>query len=198
MEAQHDDQYAYEVARLFPPQGRWREADYFSLPDSNEIIELTEGEIIVSPPPTSRHQRIVMELAYALRRYTEDHGTGTVLVAPLAVRLKDGLIRQPDVLLYRAEHADRIGEQVSQPPDWCAEVISPGSRETDTVDKLAEYAEAGIAEYWLVDPEEGTVRVYTLPPSVDVYEVVGTYSGEDVVKSPLLAGFGVSVTEVIA
>lgn len=198
MEAPYDERYAYEIARLFPQQGRWRESDYFALPDSNLIIELAQGEIIVTPAPTSRHQIIVTRLLTTLASFVREHDLGTAIVSPFSIRLKPELIRQPDVLFYLAEHESRIGEQVSQPPDWCAEVISPGSRQTDEGEKLEEYAQAGISEYWLIDPEDRSVRVYTLPAGGTVYDLTATFQTGDVAASATLPGFTLAVDDLLA
>jgi Uma2 family endonuclease len=188
--------YAESLARLFPQQGEWREEDYFALPDSNRIIELSEGELIISPPPSTAHQRAVRNLSRALDAYARAGGHGEALFAPVAVRLWEGKIREPDVLFIRAEHAECIAEQmIDGAPDWVAEVISPGSRKIDEVDKLADYASAGIPEYWLVDLEARTVRVYALAAAK--YALAGTYGAGETARSETLGGFEIPVDDVI-
>ena len=58
-----------EVAELFPFQGQWTETDYFSLPETNRYLELSEGELIMPPHPTNTHQRILLDLATSLQRF---------------------------------------------------------------------------------------------------------------------------------
>lgn len=77
---------------------------------------------------------------------------------PLSVRLWPGKIREPDVLFVSHEHADRVGEQFYGPPDLVIEVLSAGTWRTDRLEKLVEYAQADIMEYWIVDPEAKTNR----------------------------------------
>jgi Uma2 family endonuclease len=188
--------YVTEVAALFPPQGEWAEADYFALPDTTRIVELSEGEITVSPPPSPRHQEAVGNLYLMLRSYVADRDVGRVFFAPIAVRLWEGKIREPDVLFVRAEHAGRVGDTfIDGPPDWAAEVISPGSRRVDEVEKVAEYAQAGVPEYWLVDPAAYTIRVFVLQG--DVFDLASVYrAGEDAI-SPTLSGFHAPVDVII-
>jgi Uma2 family endonuclease len=188
--------YVTEIAKLFPPQGRWTEDEYFALPDANRIIELSDGELIMSPPPTFEHQRAVGELFYALKQHVDAGDLGTAAVAPLAIRLWEGKIREPDVMFFSRAHRDRIGGEVSGPPDWVAEVISPGTKKTDEVEKLAEYAQAGIAEYWLVDPGERTIRVYVLHGEA-AYTLAACYTAGQVARAETVEGFAVAVDKVV-
>jgi Uma2 family endonuclease len=185
-----------EIAQLFPPQGRWTEQDYFNLPDAMRIIELADGELIMPPPPDTGHQRTVARLYRALDQYVMDRELGEVLFAPLAVRLEEDLIREPDLLFISKDHADRVTARgLEGPPDWAAEVLSPGTRKTDEVDKLAEYERAGVAEYWLLDPEARTIRVYSLREGH--YGQPEHFAVGDLATSAVVEGFGVPVQDVL-
>jgi len=186
---------AVEVARLWPPQGQWTEADYFALPDTNRFVELSEGELIVPPHPTETHQRVVMELAFRMRAFVDENGLGTIRFAPLPVRLWPGKIREPDVLFVTKDHADRMGEQVYGVPDLVVEVLSPGTWRLDRHEKFSEYARAGVEEYWMVDPEKQTIEVFML--RWGAYELLGRWGKGEVARSELLAGFEVAVDEVV-
>lgn len=187
--------YATWIAELFPPQGKWRESDYFALPDAMQIIELSDGEITMSPTPSYRHQESVAIVGFKLRQLAEENGLGKVIIAPFAVRLWEGKIREPDVLFIRTENLSRIKEtHIDGPPDWIAEVISPGTRGTDEDDKLVEYAQAGVLEYWLLDLENKTVRVYHLEE--DIYVLKGNYAVGQIALSVTIPGFEVRVDEV--
>jgi Uma2 family endonuclease len=179
-----------EVAELWPRQGQWTETDYFNLPDSNRLVELSEGEISIMPPPSFTHQRIVDALHSALKAFVQQHDLGVTAFAPLAVRLWPGKIREPDILFYAHASRSRIGELVSGPPDLAVEVISPGTRRQDRHDKFYEYAQAGIAEYWLVDLEAQSVEVYTLDEGVYTLLVQARAGGT--AFSQLLDGFTIS------
>jgi Uma2 family endonuclease len=182
---------AVEVAELYPPQGHWKEADYFALPEVNRHLELSDGELLVPPHPTYNHQRLVFDLATELRRFVEERQLGVVQIAPLPVRLWPGKIREPDVLFIAQAHRDRISEQFVGPPDLVMEVTSPSTRRTDRVEKASEYAHAGIAEYWIIDPEAQTVEVFVL--RAGVYELLGKWQREGTAGSALLDGFQVVV-----
>lgn len=190
-EAEVESQLTVEVARLFPPRGQWTEAAYFALPDTNHYIELSEGELVMPPHPTNTHQRIVGDLYVSLRRFVEERDLGVVRIAPLPVRLWPGKIREPDILFIAREHADRIGEQCFGVPDLVVEVTSPGTWRADRLEKPAEYAQAGVQEYWIVDPEARTIEVFGLREGA--YETLGRWGCGETARSRLLAGFQVRV-----
>ena len=188
--------WAVELAQLWPPQGEWTEVDYFALPDTNRFVELSEGELVMPPHPTHTHQLIVLELATAMRAFVQQKDLGVVQIAPLPVRLWPGKIREPDILFVAREHADRIGEQVYGPPDLVVEVLSPATQRTDRQEKATEYAQAGVREYWIVDPEAKTVEVFGLREAC--YRLQGKWSEGETAQSELLEGFQIGVREIFA
>lgn len=185
-----------EIAELWPRQGQWTETDYFNLPDSNRLVELSEGELSIVPPPSFTHQKILDNLYSILKTFVLDYDLGVTAFAPLAVRLWPGKIREPDILFYTHAHRDRIDEQVSGPPDLAAEIISPGTRKTDRHDKFYEYAQAGITEYWLVDPEAKTIEVFVLNDGV--YTLLVKVGIEETAVSHLLPGLKISCQQIFA
>lgn len=187
---------AIEVAELYPPQGQWTEGDYFSLPETNRLVELSEGRLIMPPHPTYRHQTALQNLFLRLNAFVEEQGLGVVRFAPLAVRLWPGKIREPDIFYIAAEHADRIGDKFCGVPDLVAEIISPATRQLDRLEKLYEYAKAGVKEYWMVDPDEQSIEVHVLREGS--YTLLGKHTTGEIVRSDLLKGFQVSVGEVLS
>lgn len=192
---QQQSEPAWDVARLFPSQGQWSEQEYLALP-TNHLVEFSDGRVEVLPMPTTSHQRIVLYLYRLLASFLEVSGRGSVLTAPLPVRLWEGKYREPDVVVMLAEHEERIREQYWDVPDLVIEVVSPVNRAHDTEIKRREYAQAGIPEYWIVDPEEATITVLTL--GVGEYVVDGAFAAGETVQSRLLSGFEVSVDDVWA
>lgn len=184
------------IAWLYPTQGEWSERDYFALPDTNWIVELSEGYIFMSPPPSDTHQRLLDNLYAEMRAFVKRHRLGVLRFAPLAVRLWPGKIREPDILFVSNAHADRVGEPVYGPPDLVVEVISPGSAYLDREEKFYEYARAGVAEYWLVDPQGETVEVLVLQD--DVYVLLVKAGRGEKAYSQVLDGFEILADEVFA
>jgi len=183
------------VAQLYPPQGQWTEQDYFALPDTNRHVELSEGRLIMPPHPTYSHQTALQNLFIKLHAFVEEHKLGIVRFAALPVRLWPGKIREPDIFFIATQHADRIGEQICGVPDLAIEVLSPSTLKTDRIEKFFEYARSGVSEYWLVDPDEQRIEVYTLRGGV--YQLTERFKPGEVACSALLSGFEVSVDEVL-
>jgi len=186
---------AWPVALLFPRQGQWTEADYLGL-STNHLVEFSSGVLEVPEMPSDRHQAIVAFLFSRLLAFvTAGRLGGAVRFAPLPVRLWPGKFREPDVLFMRAENSDRITDAYWGVPDLVMEVVSPGTKRVDSVIKLREYAEAGVPEYWLVDPEAGTIGLYVLAASAYEQRAVGRPG--DSVRSVALDGFAVAVDEAL-
>jgi Uma2 family endonuclease len=106
--------------------------------------------------------------------------------------------REPDVVFMRKRHSSRIGDRFWKGADLVVEVVSDDAedRRRDLVVKRAEYAEAGIQEYWIVDPKRKQITVLWLKGAK--YQVHGTYGKGKKATSRLLAGFSVDVNEVFA
>lgn len=192
MEAQWAEP-TWDVAWLFPEQGNWSEEEYFALP-TNRLVEFSQGILEVLPLPTQAHQRTVAYLHTVLHTYARHNRPGTVLVAPMRVQLWPGKFREPDILFMLAKHEARRGEQFWQGADLVMEVVSPDDRLRDTETKRREYAQAGIPEYWIVDPTEQQITVLALVDGA--YVAHGEFGPGDWAGSRLLEGFVVEVTAV--
>ena len=184
----------YEVAELFPPRGQWTETDYWPLAEHNRIIELSEGELILPPMPTTEHQRIVLKITMLLYTYVTAHNAGEIGLSPLPVRLWEGKVREPDVMVMLRKHAERISNQYWECPDLVVEVLSPGTAKTDRSEKVVEYAAAGIPEYWMVHPDPQVIEVYRLEG--EAYVLDGVYRGATPIVSHVLAGLQISVDAI--
>lgn len=197
MQAARQPEPTWAVAYLFPTQGNWSEEDYLAL-QTNQLAEFSHGFLEVLPMPTTSHQLLVVYLYGLLRAFTASRDLGTVLVAPLRVRLGPGKFREPDVLFMAKEHAGRIREEFWEGADLVMEVVSgeEEDRRRDLVTKRQEYARAGIPEYWIVDPQEERVTVLRLRGKR--YVVHGEFPKGTVASSHLLRGFTVDVREALS
>jgi Uma2 family endonuclease len=183
----------YAIAELFPMQGDWTEEEYLAL-DTNRLVELSDGKVEMLEMPTIFHQIIVVRLIRMLDAFIVAHGLGQVLVAPTRVRLRSGKYREPDLVFVAAAHLDRMGELYVSAPDLVAEVISPDDPQRDRVTKMQEYAQAGIPEYWLLDPRTATLEVYALRH--DEYTLARRLRAGDELTSDQLPGFTLAVADV--
>jgi Uma2 family endonuclease len=148
--------------------------------------------------PTMSHQRIILFLMRALLGFVEPRQLGTVLFAGLKVRLWKGKLRQPDIVLMLAKHADRMGEEYWRGADLVMEVVSGSAkdRQRDLKTKVVEYAHARIPEYWIIDPQEAQITVLRLKGKK--YTVHGRYGPGMRARSALLKGFEVDVDAALA
>ena len=187
---------AWAVALLFPPQGQWTEDEYLALEKrTRRLVELSDGQIEVLPMPNPVHQRIAGYLYRLLQACVAALGSGEVFFAPLPIRLWAGKYRDPDVVYLKP---GRISDPRRQPEgaDIVVEIVSEDEedRQRDLVTKRREYAQAGIAEYWIVDPKTETILVLALDGSA--YRVHGEFPRGTTATSVLLPSFAVEVTAV--
>ncbi|HEY8176756.1 MAG TPA: Uma2 family endonuclease [Gemmatimonadaceae bacterium] len=138
---------------------RWTLAEVHRLPDDGNKYELVRGELFVTPPPSDEHETIAALLTEILVPYVRAHGLGHVY-RPKAVMRYSGSEVEPD-LMVRAAHPHRKGKDTdwnSAPiPILVVEILSEFTRRRDHHEKKALYLEAGVAEYWIVDPFERTI-----------------------------------------
>ena len=129
-------------------------ATYLKIASESEIMEWKNGEVINYMPPLDRHQDIVRFLAALLDGFIQVFKLGVIRFAPFEVKLwPDGPSREPDILFVsQANRAQLTEKRYEGGPDLMIEVISPSSVAIDRVDKFREYEQAGVREYWLVDP----------------------------------------------
>jgi Uma2 family endonuclease len=178
-----------------PLQGLWTEEQYLKLTDqTNHFIEFTDGVIEVLPMPTEHHQAILEMLFLALRAFIEQLG-GKARFAPLRLQIRPGKQREPDILLVRDASDPRRQNRYWLGADLVVEVVSPDDVERDTVEKVADYAEAGIPEYWIVNPEDESITVLRLEG--EAYAALGVFRRGEAARSALLEGFSVDVAALL-
>jgi len=143
---------------LVPPAelGPYRRHDYMALP-AEPRCELIFGTFYISPSPLVLHQIVVLLLHTLLDRIGDSTG-GLALAAPLDVTLADHSVVQPDVIYVSAASRAIVQDRIEGAPDLLVEVLSPGTARRDRGEKLLLYAEAGVREYWIVDPRERQIE----------------------------------------
>ena len=132
--------------------------DLDTMPDDGHRYELLDGMLIVSPAPRLIHQRAVLKMARILADL--EPAALEVLIAPFDVVLALDTVLQPDVLVARS--VDFTERDLPVAPLLAVEVLSPSTRLYDLNTKKARYEQAGVASYWLVDPEAPSVVVWEL------------------------------------
>lgn len=182
------------LKEILPRQGEWSEAQYLVLTEhTNRLVEFTDGFLEIVPTPTDRHQAILEFLFLAFLALIKPKG-GKVRFAPLRLRIRPGKFREPDLLLLLSGGDPRRQNRFWTGADLTLEIVSPEKPERDLVQKRADYVEAQVPEYWIVNPQTETITVLRLQGSA--YTEVGQFQRGQSAVSSLLAGFVVDVTAV--
>lgn len=191
---------AWEIATLFPEQGDWTEEEYLSLTDSiNRFIELADGVLEFPSMPTLAHQYLLLYILDTLRAFVLPRKLGQVIPAVFRIRVGDKRFREPDIAFLSSANNKRSANRFWSGADLVIEIVSdtPEDRKRDHVDKRADYAAAGIAEYWIIDPQDQTITVYSLAPD-NTYPDTPPYRPGQHASSKLLPGFSLDVAATFA
>jgi Uma2 family endonuclease len=194
-----DADYVWEVATLFPEQGEWSEAEYLKLTDgTNRRIEYTDGRLEFLPMPTDIHESLVEFLFFALHEFVEKRKLGKVRWTGIRLRIRPRKYRFPDVIFLHKDNFHARHNRAWEGANLVMEVVSGDlkDRQRDYEEKLLDYAEAKVAEYWIVDYERQAVIVQWLEG--DRYVVQGEFTGGQQATSVLLEGFSIDVAELFA
>ncbi|MBI5789066.1 MAG: Uma2 family endonuclease [Candidatus Schekmanbacteria bacterium] len=175
-------------------QKKYTYQDYLKTPDDMRY-ELIEGDLIMTPAPYIRHQRISSNLFFKMRDFTSTNNLGEVFYAPCDVYLDDENVVQPDILFVSKERLEIITEKnIQGAPDLVVEIVSEGNAYRDTIQKKRLYARFGVKEYWIVAPGEKMIEQYHL--NKQGYQLIRTYYHEDHLISQELQDFTIELREV--
>ncbi|MGH8581683.1 MAG: Uma2 family endonuclease [Gammaproteobacteria bacterium] len=181
------------------PNIRFTYEDYKSLPESMEKrYELLDGDLLMVPAPTTRHQFVSRNLEFILHSFVRTHGLGSVLYSPIDVVFgtsENREVVQPDVLFISRARASIIAApEIRGAPDLIVEVLSPGTEERDRGYKRHLYGRYGVLEYWIVDTDAESVEVIRAAGTrFDLAMMLGV---NDKLTSPLFPGLEVDLHEV--
>lgn len=182
-----------------PKVGRWTYAEYVRLPMSGTTrYEVIDGELAVTPSPTSWHQLVVANLMHVLDNFVREHRLGRLFPGPVDLLFGEGDYLQPDLAFVRADRADLVSERgIEGPPDLVIEILSPSTAERDRGAKLERYRHFGVAEYWIVDLGARAVEVWRLADAVDAPNLAR--EGESLRWTPMEVGptLDVRVDEIL-
>ena len=168
--------------------------DIYALPEGQRA-ELIDGQIYDMAPPSPMHQELVMELSATLRDYIKKNGGPCkVYPAPFAVFLNedDRNYVEPDIsVICDSSNVDNRGYQGA--PDFIIEIVSPSSQRMDYLTKLFKYRTAGVREYWIVNPLQRTVQVYSFEGTEDSTQ----YSFDDKITVTIYGDLKICVADLL-
>jgi Uma2 family endonuclease len=147
-----------------PAQSLLTAEEFARRPDPGYPEELVKGRIVAMPPPGARHGWTIVEIAFVLRLYLQDHDIGRVVTdaGTITERGPDS-VRGPDVSFYSYAKLPKgpLPEGYpAVPPDLVIEVLSPHDRWLKVLTKVTEYLNAGVAVVAVLDPERRTLHLY--------------------------------------
>ena len=172
------------------PQGMYTLDDWLRISE-DQRVELIDGVIIYLESPLIIHQEIIGAVQTEVRNFIRsNHGKCRSFIAPAAVQLDedDKTMVEPDLFIVcRPDQIKEVRDRfrvVTGAPDFVMEVLSPSTAKRDMTLKLRKYEDAGVKEYWVVDPDHQIVIVYEFakdaPPGIYPFSKavpVGIYEG---------------------
>ena len=164
-----------------PEEKYYTEEDYYKLPEDVRV-ELINGQFYYMSAPNRMHQEILSELHFAILTYIKSKGGPCrVYPAPFAVKLfnDNKNIAEPDISVIC--DTDKLTDKgCSGAPDWIIEIASQSDPKHDYITKLHLYSNAGVREYWIIDPRYNKIHVYNMEKGDFI---VNSYSFDDTVKA---------------
>lgn len=181
------------------PQDSWNRPlthrDLDDTPEDGNRYEVIDGELYVSPFPTTAHQRAQTRLLVALSNHVSAHALGEVFTAGLKVVLDTPTGVGPDIVFITRAHLDQVQRDgFYGSPELLVEVVSskPG---LDRIVKFRKYAEAAVPHYWIVDPERRTVQAFALDESKK-YRLDVELKDNDLFKPTLFPGLTIDLRDL--
>lgn len=145
----------------------WTVEDYLLLGEIKTPCQLINGELIMSPAPKPNHQKVSRRLFKLIDKATA--GKGELFYAPIDLYIDNKNVFQPDLVYLSSKHTSSLTERgIEGLVDLVVEIISPSNSYTDRNQKKKKYLEFGVTEYWIVDPANQTIEIYTPAAGQDI------------------------------
>lgn len=170
----------------------WTVDDYLLLGEMKTPCQLINGELIMSPAPAPLHQRVLRKL---FKIVDAQNLQGELFFAPIDLYIDNKNVFQPDLVYLSPNNVSSITDRgIKGPVDLVVEIISPSNSYTDRNQKKKKYLEFGVGEYWIVDPANQTIEIYSPKSGVDVPVLYLSTSGT--VKSITIANLEFELTDL--
>ncbi|MDR7423052.1 MAG: Uma2 family endonuclease [Armatimonadota bacterium] len=158
--------------------------DYLQMPDDRNRREILGGDLYVTPAPTPRHQRVLVNLAETLNRWVRNRALGKVFPSPIDVVLSQVDVVQPDLVYVSADRLQIVTtSSIQGAPDLVIEILSPSTAGVDRGRKMETYARFGVQEYWLIDSDARVAEQYVLEDQT--FRPTNRAEGDQVLTSAL-------------
>lgn len=159
--------------------------------------ELIDGELLVTPSPFVRHQRLVWRLAVSLGVHLEAHpDQGEAFTAPFDVVMTPHDVVEPDLLVVLGDQQEILTDKhIHGVPALVIEILSPGTRKRDQTLKRQLFDREGVREYWMVDPDRNRVAVHRRAADGS-FPLVTTLDANETLTTPLLPGWSLPLGQL--
>ena len=178
----YDSEYSYRGKR----QGEYTVEDVMNTPEGM-LIELIDGHIYDMAPPTTIHQHIVAEVFFQIVSFLKAEGGSCIpMVSPVGVKIDpndEKNFLEPDIIVV-CDRSKIHKDMVYGAPDLVVEVLSPSTKGKDIFLKLVKYQQAGVREYWIINPDGREVMVYHF----ESLKMTGSYTFEDTIPVEISDG----------
>jgi len=172
----------------------WTVDDYVLLGESNTPCELINGELFMSPAPNPLHQEVLSNINDVLKAIAKRMG-GKVYFSPIDLYLDFQNVFQPDLVFLASDRIQWVTTRgIEGVPNLIVEIISPSNIFSDRNTKKRAYLEFGVEEYWIVDPGNKTLEIYTPQTGQEVPDFY--LAGEGEVKSSVLPDLKFNLREI--
>jgi Uma2 family endonuclease len=169
--------------------------DYVLLPNDGKRYEILEGELTVTPAPSTKHQTASVNLLVLLSQYIKERDLGKLFHAPIDLIVEPTSVLQPDLLFVSKARQRIITERaIEGAPDLVVEILSPTTSRTDRVTKAQIYARHSVPVYWIVDPEREVIEIYLL--EADGYRLAATLQGKTPMAAPPFTELEIAARDV--
>jgi Uma2 family endonuclease len=170
--------------------------DLLRFREPGKTAELVRGMLVVREPPSTHHGRCANRLAYRLTQFVERHDLGEVFAQDTGFKIArdPDTVRAPDVAFVARNRLSQVSETgyAELAPDWVAEILSPGDRPGEVLEKVGQWLDAGVRLVWVLDPTRRAARVYRSDGTVAMLGSEDGFDGEDV-----FPGFRIPLGELI-
>jgi Uma2 family endonuclease len=168
--------------------------EYRELPQGSPY-QLIEGDLVMTPAPTPRHQRISSRLYKRIEAFVDKNSAGSLYYSPIDIYLEEANAYQPDLVFISKERQEIIKEDaIYGAPDLVVEILSPSTAYYDLRKKFRVYERCGVKEYWIVDPEMLSIEIYRNEKGRFVQ--TARAEGEGEVESAVLQSLKVAAADI--
>lgn len=138
---------------------RMSAADFFTIGQTSERLELVDGVVLMSPRPTPLHQTMLRLILRQVEQYLDEH-QGAACFPEVDWELRPDTVYSPDIACYVPGRLQTIPARLTEPPDLVIEILSPGTKAFDLTTKKDDYERCAVGEYWVIDSADAQARCY--------------------------------------